>query len=110
MRPSITLDRSRRLCRLVNMLGQQPATRETLSRRLGVETRGFYRDLGLVREAGVPVTLEGGRYGLGEPVPDALRRLPFPDPLVSLGEARLLAQGSSPAHVKLRNLIDQVIS
>lgn len=107
-RSSISLDRCQRLCRLVNLLAEQSHTREALSRKLGIDMRGFYRDLVIVRQSGVPIKVDEGRYVLGETLTTALDRLPFPDPLLSLGEARTLVQGSSPGARKLRDLIGRI--
>ena len=49
---------------MVTTLGHAAHNRETLARRLGLDIRGFYRDLDLLRKAGVSVTLTEGRYSL----------------------------------------------
>jgi predicted DNA-binding transcriptional regulator YafY len=76
--------------------------RDALARKLGVDVRGFYRDLGVLRAAGIDVSLTRGGYRLNGDLDEALSRIPFPDPLLTLGEARLLAKGKSAAHRKLR--------
>src|SRR3954467_502050 len=98
MRFTITLDRYKRLCKMVNFLAGRAFNREALSRKLRTDVRGFYRDLLVIRQAGVVITLDHGQYALGEERGTALVKLPFPDPQLTLGEARTLAQGSSPAH------------
>jgi predicted DNA-binding transcriptional regulator YafY len=79
--------------------------RDALARRLGVDVRGFYRDLGVLRAAGIDVSLSRGSYRLNGDLSDALSRIPFPDPLLTLGEACLLAKGKTTAHRKLRELL-----
>ncbi len=70
-----------------------------------MDVRGFYRDLGLVRGAGVAVELAGGRYHLSGGLQTALGLLPFPDPHLTLAEATALAKGRTAAHGKLRDLL-----
>ena len=102
---AVTPERFARLVRLVWLLAEKPQPRSALSRRLRLDVRGFYRDLELVRTAGVPVTLAEGRYRLGGRLGDALALLPFPDPHLTFGEAAQLAKGRTAAHRKLRELI-----
>lgn len=106
---AVTADRSARLCRLLRFLGGAARTREALSRHLKLDVRSFYRDLELLRSAGVPVTLEAKRYTLGEDVETAIARLPFPDPHLTLGEAEQLARGRTAAHAKLKSQIEQIL-
>lgn len=106
--PSLTQDRAARLYRLLKLLGGGPITRAGLTRRLGLGIRGFYRDLEVLRTVGIIVDLTAGRYVLQENPQQALERLPFPDPGLSLGEARQLARGRSPAHRKIKSLIDSI--
>ena len=108
-RPAVTPDRFVRLYRLVKILGHAAQNRETLARRLGVDIRGFYRDLDLLRKAGIAFTLSDGRYSLGGAVADALDRVPFPDPHLTLGDARLLAKGRAKTNQMLKAQIKQLI-
>ena len=107
---TVTAERAGRLYRLLKMLGVSPQSRGALTRRLRLDVRGFYRDLELPRTAGLPVTLNQGRYGLTEPEDSALARLPFPDPRLTLGEALRLARGRTLAHRRLQGLIDDALS
>jgi predicted DNA-binding transcriptional regulator YafY len=93
----------------VKIIGHASQNRETLARRLGVDIRGFYRDLDLLRKAGVSVTLRDGRYSLADNVLQAVDRLPFPDPHLTLGDARLLAKGRAKTHQQLKAQIKQFI-
>ena len=70
--------------------------------------RGFYRDLEALRAVGIAVRLSKGKYVLEEEIVAAIERLPFPDPNLTLGEARQLAKGRSLAHRKLRDLLEQI--
>jgi predicted DNA-binding transcriptional regulator YafY len=101
-RSGVTLDRFVRLFRLLHLIAEKPLGRDALSRKMGLDTRGFYRDLGVLRTAGIVVRLTQGRYRLDGDAAEAASRLPFPDPLLTLGEARTLAKGKSAAHRKLR--------
>jgi predicted DNA-binding transcriptional regulator YafY len=103
---ALTPDRVARLYRLVRLLGTGPKTRRILLRKLKVDTRGFYRDFEKLRAFGVAMEMHDGRYVLMESVREALARLPFPDPGLSVQEALQLAIGRTPAHKKLRARIE----
>lgn len=106
---AVTADRAARLHRLLTLLGKGPQTRAVLTRRLQLGIRGFYRDLEVLRTIGITVDLSDGRYTLEEKLADAIDRLPFPDPGLTLGEAKQLAKGKSPAHRKLKKQIKQIV-
>jgi hypothetical protein len=106
---AVTPERAARLYRLLRILAAGPQKREALIRKLRLDVRGFYRDLELLRAAGIEVPLQDRRYSLEEDADAAVSRLPFPDPHFSLGEVQLLARGRSKAHRKLKELIAQVI-
>ena len=52
-RPGITVERFARVFRLLQFLRTGPKTRERLTRHLALDVRGFYRDLELLRAAGI---------------------------------------------------------
>jgi predicted DNA-binding transcriptional regulator YafY len=106
---AVTDERARRLARLLQFLGKGPQTRAALTRHLRLDVRGFYRDLELLRAAGIAVTLEDRRYTLQEPVAQAIDRLPFPDPHLTLGESRQLARGRTAAHRKLQAQVRAIL-
>jgi predicted DNA-binding transcriptional regulator YafY len=106
---AVRIARAARLYRLLQLLRQGPQTRETLTRRLGRDVRSFYRDLDLLRASGMKLPLRDGRYHLRETVRGAVARLPFPDPILTLGEAKELAKGHTPAHRKLREQIERIV-
>jgi predicted DNA-binding transcriptional regulator YafY len=108
-RPAVTPERFRRLCKLVRYLARRPRTREQITRHLKLDLRAFYRDLELLRSAGIPLQLAAPGYTLGEPTDKALARLPFPDPLLTLGEAQQLARGRSRVHRWLRQRIEELM-
>ncbi len=105
---NITPERAARLYRLLALLGRGRQTRAGLMRGLRLNVRGFYRDLEVLREAGIGVALHDGRYCLEGNAAGAVERLPFPDPGLTLGEARQLARGRSTAHQKLRAQIARI--
>jgi hypothetical protein len=74
-----------------------------------LDIRGFYRDLELLRTAHIEVPLKEDRYALVGSVKEAIARLPFPDPHLTLGEAKELAKGRSPAHRKLKKQVNRII-
>lgn len=102
---SVSAERAERLYRLLQLLGAGPQTRASVIRRLRLDVRGFYRDLELLRAAGIDVPLRDRRYTLEESVAAATSRLPLPDPHLTLGEAVQLAKGRTPAHRKLKEQI-----
>jgi predicted DNA-binding transcriptional regulator YafY len=106
---SITPERFARLHRMVEMLAGGSQARESLARRLDLDVRGFYRDLDLLRSSGVSIALSGGRYTLQQDADDALALLPFPDPRLTLGAAKVLAKGRSSAHRALAQTIANII-
>ena len=106
-RPSVTPDRFARLVRLLHLVAGKALPREALIRRLQLDVRGFYRDLGLVRAAGVAVEMANGQYRLAGDLGAALGLLPFPDPHLTLAEARQLAKGRTAAHRKLHELLER---
>jgi hypothetical protein len=106
--PNITPERAARLYHLVKRLGRGPQTRIGLIRTLRLNVRGFYRDLEVLRSAGIAVALVKGKYALEETAERALDQLPFPDPGLTLGEARQLSRGRSRAHEKLRKQLKRI--
>lgn len=107
---SISSDRASRLCKLLKSLAKGGQTRAALLRHLRCHQRGFYRDLEILRELGIKVESAKGKYALAENVDDAIRRLPFPDPGLTLGEALDLARGRSTAHRKIQTQLDDIQS
>ena len=106
--PTITLERAARLFRLVRLLGRSAQSRAALIRALRFNVRAFYRDLEILRTAGISVSLRKNQYVLDDAASQALQRLPFPDPGLTLGEARLLSRGRSAAHQKLRTQLKRI--
>jgi hypothetical protein len=106
---ALTPERVARLCRLARLLGAGPKTRASLLRSLKVDTRGFYRDFEKMRAFGVAMEMREGRYILKQTVAEALARLPFPDPGLSVQEALMLAKGKTLAHRKLRMRIEEFL-
>ena len=106
---AVTEERAARLYRLLHILAKSPQSRDALKNRLRLDVRGFYRDLELLRDVGVTVPMRGGRYALEEDLEEAIARLPFPDPRLTLGEARQLASGRQLAHRKLREQLTRII-
>src|SRR5437879_4031402 len=104
----VTPERAARLYCLLRLLGRKPQVRNDLADALGLGVRGFYRDLEALRAANVEILLQGGRYLLVGKLTDAIARLPFPDPGLTLGEAIQLSKGRSKAHRKLKQLAAQV--
>jgi hypothetical protein len=107
--PAVTADRAARLCRLIRMTGTRGQPRETLLQRLNIDVRGFYRDLKLLRDVGIVIELVRGKYTLRGDAEEAVLKVPFPDPHLTLGEATLLGKGRSAVHRKVQELLKQVL-
>ena len=105
---AVTEERAARVYRLLKLLGAGPQARTTLTRRLRLDIRGFYRDLEFLRSTGLRIDVQGQRYILEDPVKQALGKLPFPDPGLTLSEAMQLAKGRTPAHRKIKAIIAQI--
>ncbi|MFO0866269.1 MAG: hypothetical protein U0744_16745 [Gemmataceae bacterium] len=105
MQGSVTAERAGRLYRLLKILSKGPQTRGILLRKLRLTIRGFYRDLETLREVGIEIVTSAGKYFGPENLDDAIGRLPFPDPALNLAEARQLSTGRSPAHKKIKSLL-----
>jgi hypothetical protein len=110
VRPAVTPERFRRLYKLLGELGAAPRTRAQLLKALSIDVRGFYRDLELLRSVGITWTLADRRYSLVGDAEEARARLPFPDPHLTLGEARQVARGRSRTHARLAEQIDGLTS
>ncbi|MFL5242759.1 MAG: hypothetical protein ACJ8FY_11680 [Gemmataceae bacterium] len=106
---SVTAERAHRLHRLLSLLARAPQSRTFLTKRLKLDIRGFYRDLEVLREAGIEVHLNARKYVLGLGFKKAVDLLPFPDPHLTLGEAAILVKGPSKAHRKLREQLKEII-
>jgi hypothetical protein len=107
---TVTPERAARLYRLIKILQVKPLGRDVLRRRLKLDLRGFYRDLELLRDAGIELELKKRKYRLPDRANHVLVRLPFPDPRLTLGEAIQLAKGRSKAHRKLKDMITGIES
>jgi hypothetical protein len=108
-RPAVTPERFTRLHRLLQLIGNEACTRERLIEQLGLDIRGFYRDLEFLRAVRITVRASEEGYTLAEPVKEALARLPFPDPHLTLGEVRQLARGRSAVHRDLLAQIERLV-
>lgn len=106
---AVTPERAKRLYRLLKLLATGPQTRAVLMKRLRLDVRGFYRDLELLRAAGIELPLSQQRYALDISENDATDRLPFPDPRLTLAEAIQLSKGRTTAHRKLRAQIEHIV-
>jgi hypothetical protein len=107
---AVTAERAARLHQLLTLLAAGPRKRDSLRRQLGMDVRSFYRDLELLRQAGISVPLRKRGYTLDLDAETAYCLLPFPDPHLSLGDALQLAQGRTAAHRKLKDIIRQIIA
>ena len=98
---NLTPKRSTRLFKMISLLAKSPHNREALCKKLRVDQRAFYRDLELLRNLGIAITLEKEKYCLSQSLDETLQQLPFPDPRLSYYDVQTLASGRSEAHRKL---------
>jgi hypothetical protein len=106
---AVTAERFTRLFRMLQLLKDKPQPRQVLLRQLHLDVRGFYRDLELLRQAGITVALQDRRYALTEPLSEVLTRLPFPDPHLTYGDVQVLARGRTSAQRKLKALLNRLV-
>lgn len=108
--PGLAAARAARLCRLLRLLGERGQTRAALLRRLKVDVRSFYRDVEwLQNQLGVVIELQKDRYVLQSGAEEAIQRLPFPDPHLTLGEVQQLSRGRNAVHRKLQALLSEIV-
>ena len=106
---AVSLERANRLYRLIQLLDSGPKTRAGILQRLRIDIRTFYRDLEMLRECEIVIVLARRKYSLAERAASLIPRLPFPDPSLTLGEAKLLAKGRSAVHKKLKGILEQIM-
>jgi len=101
---ALTTQRAARLYKLLALLGNGPLTRRTLLARLRIDVRGFYRDLEALRGLRILIAFrDDNRYALPDGLDEALARLPFPDPGLSVRDVLQLCSGATAAHRKLKH-------
>jgi predicted DNA-binding transcriptional regulator YafY len=108
---TLTAPRAARLYKLLTLLGDGPQTRRALLLRARIDIRGFYRDLEALR--GLHIDIEMGpdnRYRLPLRLDDALARLPFPDPGLSVRDVLQLSNGATAAHRKLKQSMNAFLT
>ena len=104
---TLTAQRAARLYKLLSLLGDGPQTRRILLSRLKIDVRGFYRDLEALRGFRIEIGLGlDNRYSLPIKLDDALARLPYPDPGLSVRDVLQLCNGSTAAHRKLKQSLN----
>jgi hypothetical protein len=105
---AISAVRAGRLFRLIVLLAAPGKSRPMILKHLKLDLRSFYRDLEKLREFGVEIAVQGQHYVLKRSFARAVARLPFPDPLLNLHEAMVLAKGKTAAHRKLQSQIGRI--
>lgn len=105
----ITPHRAARLYRLLTFLVGRPQSRPSLLKRLRIDLRSFYRDIEYLRGLGIDISAFHGCYVLSIDLDQALGRLPFPDPCLSIRDVMHLLNGSVSAKRKLKLKVEAVI-
>lgn len=106
---AVTAERVARLYKLLVMFSSGPVARTALLRKLRMTQRSFYRDIELLRSIGIPVSTANSHYELEIEFDQALERLPFPDPLLTLGAAIRLSKGRTAAHKTLQQRVNAIV-
>ena len=107
---TLTAQRAARLYKLLTLLGESPLTRRSLLSRMKIDVRGFYRDLEALRGFRIEIGLGlDHRYALPLKIDDALARLPYPDPGLSVRDVLQLCNGSTAAHRKLKQSVNSFL-
>ncbi len=107
---TLTAQRAARLYKLLALLGEGPLTRRSLLSRLKIDVRGFYRDLEALRGFRIEIGLGlDNRYALPLKLDEALARLPYPDPGLSVRDVLQLCNGSTAAHRKLKQSVNSFL-
>ncbi len=107
---TLTAQRAARLYKLLALLGEGPLTRRSLLSRLKIDVRGFYRDLVALRGFRIEIGLGlDNRYALPLKLDEALARLPYPDPGLSVRDVLQLCNGSTAAHRKLKQSVNSFL-
>lgn len=107
---ALTTLRAARLYKLLTLLGEASLTRRTLLSRLKIDVRVFYRDLEALRGLHIEIGLgDDNRYSLPVSLDEALSRLPFPDPGLSVRDVVQLCSGSTAAHRKLKTSMNAFV-
>ena len=107
---TLTAQRAARLYKLLALLGEGPLTRRSLLSRLKMDVRGFYRDLEALRGFRIEIGLGlDNRYALPLKLDEALARLPYPDPGLSVRDVLQLCNGSTAAHRKLKQSVSSFL-
>ena len=107
---TLTAQRAARLYKLLTLLGEGPLTRRSLLSRLKIDVRGFYRDLEALRGFRIEIGLGlDNRYALPLKLDEALARLPYPDPGLSVRDVLQLCNGSTAAHRKLKQSVNSFL-
>ena len=107
---TLTAQRAARLYKLLALLGEGPLTRRSLLSRLKIDVRGFYRDLEALRGFRIEIGLGlDNRYALPLKLDEALARLPYHDPGLSVRDVLQLCNGSTAAHRKLKQSVSSFL-
>ena len=107
---ALTAQRAARLYKLLTLLAEGPLTRRILLSRLKIDVRGFYRDLEALRGFRIEIGLGlDNRYALPLKLDEALARLPYPDPGLSVRDVLQLCNGSTAAHRKLKQSVSSFL-
>lgn len=106
---TLTTARASRLFKLLNLLEGSTRARATLLKRLDFDLRSFYRDIEVMREFGIEITVQGDKYTLATSLTDALQKLPFPDPGLSFADVMEMSKDQNlPVQKKLRSRLHQI--
>ena len=107
---ALSAERLARFVKLVNMLDGATRSRDVILKKLKIDLRSLYRDLKTLRALGIAIECNAEKYSMTMTASQARNLLPLPNPALTIQEALQLAQGTTPAHRKLRAVLDRLLA
>jgi predicted DNA-binding transcriptional regulator YafY len=108
--PKVTQERVRRLAKLIKLMGKTLKPRLLLLEKLGVDQRSFFRDIKLLRDRGIAITMSGDKYKLDITPEAAFDLLPAPQLELSMADLKHLAKGNAEVHVRVQQMLEKLSS
>ncbi len=107
---SLSAERLARFVKFVNLLDGATRSRDVILKKLKIDLRSLYRDLKTLRSIGIAIECNEEKYSMPMTASQARNLLPLPNPALTIQEAQQLAQGTTPAHRKLRAILDRLLA
>ncbi len=105
---TVTMDRLRRLAKLIKLLGKNYKPRAFLLEKLKVDQRSFFRDIKLLRGRGIGITIVEEKYKLDVTPEEAFDLLPAPPLEISMADLKVLAKGNNELHRRMQLIVEKL--